>query len=163
MKGKIMQLSIVDIVIIVAYFASMIVVGVWFSHKAAKGGIDSYFLADKSLPWYVLSVSHAAGMYDITGTMWLIYLCFVYGLKSVWIPWIYPMFIHIFYMVSCSVCFDEKQKEFSFNLPWNIDYRGAVVYMEFRHTGGGIPAEYESFRNGRRPGYTDIRVAFMVF
>ncbi len=98
-----MQLGIVDVVIIVAYFASMIGVGIWFSHKAAKGGIDSYFLADKSLPWYVLSVSHAAGMYDITGTMWLIYLCFVYGLKSVWIPWIYPMFIHIFYMVYLSV------------------------------------------------------------
>lgn len=93
-----MKLHIIDIIIIVAYFLANIGIGVFFTRKAAKG-MDSYFLAERRLPWYFLSVSHAAGMYDVTGTMWLVYLCFVYGLKSVWIPWIYPMFIHIFYMV----------------------------------------------------------------
>jgi len=31
--------------------------------------------------------------------MWLVYLCFVYGLKSVWIPWVWPTFNQIFPMV----------------------------------------------------------------
>lgn len=38
-------------------------------------------------------------MFDITGTMWLVYLCFVYGLKSIWIPWVWPTFNQIFLMV----------------------------------------------------------------
>jgi hypothetical protein len=28
-------------------------------------------------------------MFDIMGTMWLVYICFVYGLKSVWLPWLW--------------------------------------------------------------------------
>lgn len=93
-----MQLHVLDIGIIVTYLISTVVIGVILSRKAAKG-IDSYFLAGRQLPWYVLSVSHASGMFDITGTMWLVGLFFVYGVKSIWIPWIWPIFLHIFYMV----------------------------------------------------------------
>ena len=42
-------------------------------------------------------------MFDITGTMWLVYLCFVYGMKSVWIPWLWPVFNQIFLMVYLSI------------------------------------------------------------
>src|ERR1019366_6879021 len=54
------------------------------------------------LPWYVLGVSNASGMFDIAGTMWLVYLLFIYGLKSVWIPWLWPVFNQIFLMVYLS-------------------------------------------------------------
>ncbi|MEN6385365.1 MAG: sodium:solute symporter family protein [Phycisphaerales bacterium] len=65
--------------------------------------MESYFQAGKSLPWYVLGTSNAATMFDITGTMWLVYLLFAYGLKSVWIPWIWPTFNQIFGMVYLSI------------------------------------------------------------
>jgi Na+/proline symporter len=42
-------------------------------------------------------------MFDITGTMWLVYLLFAYGLKSAWIPWIWPTFNQIFGMVYLSI------------------------------------------------------------
>lgn len=42
-------------------------------------------------------------MFDISGTMWMIYLLFIYGLKSVWIPWLWPVFNQIFLMVFLSV------------------------------------------------------------
>jgi Na+/proline symporter len=41
-------------------------------------------------------------MFDIAGTMWLVYLLFIYGLKSIWIPWLWPVFNQIFLMVFLS-------------------------------------------------------------
>lgn len=64
--------------------------------------MDSYFLGGKSIPWYILGVSNASGMFDITGTMWLVYLLFVYGLKGVFMPWLWPVFNQIFLMVYLS-------------------------------------------------------------
>jgi hypothetical protein len=42
-------------------------------------------------------------MFDISGTMWMVYLLFVYGLKSVWIPWLWPVFNQVFLMIYLSV------------------------------------------------------------
>lgn len=93
-----MDLYGIDIVIIFAYLVITVVIGFWVSRRASKD-LDSYFLGGKSLPWYILGISNASGQFDITGTMWLVYLCFVYGLKSVWIPWVWPTFNQIFLMV----------------------------------------------------------------
>lgn len=51
----------------------------------------------------MLGISDASGMFDISGTMWIVYLAFVYGLKSLWIPWLWPVFNQIFLMVYLSV------------------------------------------------------------
>jgi SSS family solute:Na+ symporter len=93
-----MELNSVDIAIIFTYLALTVLIGFWISKRASKN-LDSYFLGGKSLPWYILGISNASGQFDITGTMWLVYLCFVYGLKSVWIPWVWPTFNQIFLMV----------------------------------------------------------------
>lgn len=93
-----MELYSFDIAIIFTYLALTILIGFWISKRASKD-LDSYFLGNKSLPWYILGISNASGQFDITGTMWLVYLCFVYGLKSVWIPWVWPTFNQIFLMV----------------------------------------------------------------
>ena len=93
-----MELYSIDIAIIFAYLALTVLIGFWISKRASKD-LDSYFLGGKSLPWYILGISNASGQFDITGTMWLVYLCFVYGLKSVWIPWVWPTFNQIFLMV----------------------------------------------------------------
>ena len=93
-----MELHIIDIGIVFLYLALTIFIGFWISNKASKN-LDSYFLGGRSIPWYVLGVSNASGMFDITGTMWLVYLCFVYGMKSIWIPWLWPVFNQIFLMV----------------------------------------------------------------
>ena len=41
-------------------------------------------------------------MFDISGTMWLVTIMFVYGLKSVWLPWLWPTFNQIFLMMFLS-------------------------------------------------------------
>jgi solute:Na+ symporter, SSS family len=96
-----MQLHAVDISIIVLYLVATIFLGVYISKRASKG-LDSYFLGDRGMPWYILGVSNASGMFDITGTMWLVYILFVYGLKSAWLPWVWPVFNQIFLMVYLS-------------------------------------------------------------
>lgn len=97
-----MNLAIVDIVIIVLYLGFTLLVGFYISKKASAD-LDSYFLGGKTIPWWILGVSNASGMFDITGTMWLVSMCFVYGLKSAWLPWIWPTFNQIFLMVYLSV------------------------------------------------------------
>lgn len=96
------RLHYIDIGIIVAYFALTLFIGFAVSRRASKN-MDSYFLGGKSLPWYVLGISNASGMFDITGTMWLVYICFIYGLKSAWLPWIWPMFNQIFLMIYLAI------------------------------------------------------------
>jgi len=96
-----MQLNWIDISIIALYLGATIVIGFYVSKRASKN-LESYFLGGKSMPWYILGISNASGQFDITGTMWLVYLCFVYGLKSIWIPWLWPTFNQIFLMVYLS-------------------------------------------------------------
>lgn len=97
-----MKLKLVDILIIAAYLLIMIIIGLLLKKKAGKN-LDSYFLGGKSLPFYMLGLSNASGMFDISGTMWMVYLAFVYGLKSLWIPWLWPVFNQIFLMVYLSI------------------------------------------------------------
>ena len=76
----------------------MVMIG-WFLRKKARLNKESYMLGGKKLPWYMLGLSDASDMFDISGTMWMIALCFVYGLKSIWIPWLWPVFNQIFNMM----------------------------------------------------------------
>jgi SSS family solute:Na+ symporter len=96
-----MQLHNLDIGIIVGYFILVITVGLWVSRRGSKD-LDSYFLGGKTMPWYMLGVSDASGMFDISGTMWLVYVLFIYGLKSIWLPWVWPTFNQIFLMMFMS-------------------------------------------------------------
>ncbi len=96
-----MHLHGIDIAIILAFLASSVLVGYWVSHRASRD-IRAYFLGGNTMPWYFLGISNASGMFDISGTMLLVYWMFIYGLKSVWIPWLWPTFNQIFLMVYLS-------------------------------------------------------------
>src|SRR5271157_3631726 len=96
-----MHLHGIDIAIILAFLASSVMVGYWVSHRASRD-IRAYFLGGNVMPWYLLGISNASGMFDISGTMLLVYWVFIYGLKSVWIPWLWPTFNQIFLMVYLS-------------------------------------------------------------
>jgi len=97
-----MKLTLLDILIISAYLASTVVIGLVMKKRAQKDK-TAYMLGGNKLPWYMLGLSNASGMFDISGTMWLVTLAFVYGLKSIWIPWLWPVFNQIFLMVFLSI------------------------------------------------------------
>src|SRR6476660_6885863 len=96
-----MKIHSVDLAILLVYFAATILVGLWVSKRGAKDS-NSYFLGGKPLPWYMLGISDASGMFDITGTMAMVYWLFVYGLKSIWLPFVWPVFNQIFLMMFLS-------------------------------------------------------------
>jgi len=97
-----MDLSTIDLTIIGIYLLATIVIGLVLKKKAQKNK-KSYLLGGNELPWYMLGLSNASGMFDISGTMWLVSLGFVYGLKAIWIPWLWPVFNQIFLMVYLSI------------------------------------------------------------
>ena len=97
-----MRLSIYDALIVVAYLLITVFIGLALKKKAQKSK-DSYLLGGKSLPWYMLGLSNASGMFDISGTVWLVTILFVYGVKSIWLPWLWPVFNQIFLMIYLSM------------------------------------------------------------
>jgi len=96
-----MKLQLIDVLILISYLVTMIMVGFWMRKKASQNK-ESYLMGGKSLPWYMLGLSDASDMFDISGTMWMVALCFVYGLKSIWIPWLWPVFNQVFMMMFLS-------------------------------------------------------------
>ncbi len=96
-----MVLSSIDFLVIFLYVLATVFIGIYFKKQAEKNKSE-YLLGGNRLKWYMLGISNASGMFDISGTMWLVSLMFVYGLKSVWIPWVWPTFNQIFLMMFLS-------------------------------------------------------------
>jgi len=94
-------LNTVDLLIVALYLCTIVVIGIVLRKKAQRSK-DDYLLGGKSIPWYMLGLSNASGMFDISGTIWLVTLMFVYGLKSAWVPWLWPIFNQVFLMIYLS-------------------------------------------------------------
>ncbi len=97
-----MQIHIVDQAIIILYLVGVVIGGVLLSRRASQN-IESYFLGGRRIPWYILGVSNASGMFDITGTMMMVTWMFVYGLKSAYIAWVWPTFNQVVFMIFLAV------------------------------------------------------------
>ena len=96
-----MKLPALDIAVIIVYFVTVISIGLWVSRRGVKN-LGSYVLGGRALPWFMLGVSNASGMFDVSGTMWQVYIGFIYGLKGTWIPFVWPVFNQIFLMMFMS-------------------------------------------------------------
>lgn len=97
-----MQLHFIDSAIIGLYLVIVVIMGFVVSRRAGQD-MESYFLGGKTMPWWMLGVANASSMFDITGTMWLVYILFVYGMKGMWLPWLWPTFNQVFLMIYLAV------------------------------------------------------------
>lgn len=95
-------MTVVDGLIVLAYLIATLFIAFAVRRRAAQN-IDAYYLGNRRMPWYLLCLSDASGMFDISGTMWLATLLFVYGLKSIWLPWLWPVFNQVFLMAYLAV------------------------------------------------------------
>ena len=93
-----MNLATIDIAIILTYLIVTLFIGFYISKRASKN-LNSYFLGENKIPWPLLGLSNASGMFDISGTMWTVSILFIYGLKSAWIPWLWPVWNQVFMMI----------------------------------------------------------------
>jgi hypothetical protein len=64
-----------------------------------RSSAESYFLAGKSLPWWLIGVAHGSSGVDITGTMWFVMMLYIYGVKATWLLWVWPLFNVVFRMM----------------------------------------------------------------
>jgi len=90
-------LGTVDKLVIVAYFAVVIGLGFWYRKRASRD-LDAYFLGSKRLHWLALAMSGSVSNFDITGTMWIISLLFVLGMRSMWNHWMWGWMMGAFFL-----------------------------------------------------------------
>ena len=58
----------IDYIVLVTYLSILVIVGMLLQRRASSG-IDSYFLGNRRLPWWVLGASGMASNLDVSGTM----------------------------------------------------------------------------------------------
>lgn len=95
-------MNIIDTLIIFLYVLLTLAVGIWVSKKASKG-LKSYFLGGNNIKWYYLGLSNGSGMFDVSGTAWMVGLLFLYGAKSFMFMWLWPIWNQIFIMMFLAV------------------------------------------------------------
>ena len=92
-----MKLSLLDQFIVVLYLAVIMGIGFAMKRRAAKG-MAAYFLGGRQLPWWALAMSGSSSYFDITGTMWIVSLFILLGLKGMWVHWLWGFPITAFYL-----------------------------------------------------------------
>lgn len=93
-----MKLHPYDLLIIIFYLFSVAFIGFWVKNRAIKE-LESFYLANRSVPWWMLGLSGCSSYIDIGGTMAMIGALYYLGLKAIWATHIYwGWFIICFYM-----------------------------------------------------------------
>lgn len=92
-----MKLSVLDQIIVVLYLTVIMAIGFAMKRRAARG-MSAYFLGGRQLPWWALAMSGSSSYFDITGTMWIVSLFILLGLKGMWVHWLWGFPITAFYL-----------------------------------------------------------------
>ena len=86
-----------DPLVVAIYFVAMIALGFYFMRRAASDA-GSYFLGGNRLHWLALSMSGSVSTFDITGTMWIVSILVLFGMKSMWHHWMWGFLMGAFFM-----------------------------------------------------------------
>jgi SSS family solute:Na+ symporter len=78
-----MNLHPIDAGIVIFYLVTVIVIGISMERRAGKN-IESYFLGASKMPWWLLGMSGSSTYFDITGTMWMVSVFYVLGVRGLW-------------------------------------------------------------------------------
>ncbi len=123
-----MQLHTIDLFLIAFYLILVAVIGFKVKKRATQE-LDSYYLAGRNVPWWMLGLSGCSSYIDIGGTMAMVGALYYLGLKAIWVTHIYwGWFIICFYM--------------AFQAKW-IRRSGVMTFAEWNKTryGNGRDAE----------------------
>jgi Na+/proline symporter len=123
------QLHPLDLSIVGLYLLAMAMIGVWVRKQATKK-LDSFYLADRNIPWWMLGLSGCSSYMDVGGTMALVGVLYYVGLKAIWVT-------HIFWgwlIISFYMAFQAKY----------IRRSGVMTFAEWNATrfGTNRDAEY---------------------
>ncbi len=126
-----MKLHFVDVAIIAAYLVGVVIAGFAIKRWATQK-LESYFLANRSMPWWMLGLAGCSSYIDIGGTMGMVGLMFYTGFKSVWVTHLFWGWLIIcFYM--------------AFQAKW-IRRSGVMTFAEWNRTRFGDGKDAEAAR-----------------
>jgi SSS family solute:Na+ symporter len=91
-------MATVDYCVVAAYLVIVTGLGLYL-RKRASMDLESYFLGGKKIPWWALSASGAVSNFDITGTMWMVTVMYLLGMKAWWHHWMWGVMLPAFGMV----------------------------------------------------------------
>jgi len=77
-------LSWFDYVVIVAYFCTLVGLGLYLK-RLASASIEDYFVGGRKLPWWALGISGMASYLDIAGTMIITSFLFMLGPRGLFV------------------------------------------------------------------------------
>jgi Na+/proline symporter len=117
-----------DLGIIGLYFAVMVLLGFLVRRRATRQ-LDSYFLADRSVPWWMLGLSGCSSYIDIGGTMAMVGVLFYLGLKSIWITHIFWGWFMICLYMAYQAKYIRRSGVMTF-AEWNVTRFGATPAAE---------------------------------
>jgi len=86
-----------DYAVIVAYLALVVGAGFWVQIRA-KRSEEHYFLGERKVHWLFLSMSGSVSTFDVTGTMWIVSLFFLIGMRGMWVHWMWGFLMAAFFM-----------------------------------------------------------------
>ena len=86
-----MNLHPLDTAIILGYLVMVFAAGVYMERRAEKN-LETYFLGGKRIPWWLLGMSGSSTYFDISGTMWMVSVFYVLGMRGMWLHafWGFP-------------------------------------------------------------------------
>jgi Na+/proline symporter len=88
-------LARIDYIVILFYFILVLGLGFWYARRAGEN-LESYFLGGKRMHWLTLAMSGAVSNFDITGTMWMVSVLYLLGMKSWWHHWMWGVMLPAF-------------------------------------------------------------------
>lgn len=121
-----MHLHPIDVTIVIAHLLAVIGLG-WFLSRHAGKDLEAYYLGGKGVPWYLLGISHGVSGLDVSGMMWFALMLFTYGVKGVYLLWIWPMFTMVFRMVYLGIWIRRS----------NVLTGAEWMHTRFSRVGGG--------------------------
>ena len=75
-----------DLLIMGGYLCVIVVAGVFLTRLASRD-VDSYFLAGRRLPWWMLGLSGTASYFDVAGVMWSVAFFYIMGPRFLYLQW----------------------------------------------------------------------------
>lgn len=85
-----MKLTVADWLIIVAYFVLSLLIGLYYTRRASKN-VDEYFLADRSVPWWLAGTSMVATTFAADTPLAVTGMVANHGVAGNWLWWNFVM------------------------------------------------------------------------
>ena len=90
-------MSPIDYSVVGVYFVVVVALGFWYQKRASRS-LEAYFLGGKQMHWLALAMSGSVSNFDITGTMWIVSMLFILGMRSMWIHWMWGWMMGAFFL-----------------------------------------------------------------